>query len=159
MESQENNMRKYLLGLFLAWFPLYGNTIVVNSTIGLYDITTVTGIYSEYSGLLQQQVWWGDESLAYEMMSLSEGFDGLGYPNTGFNESPYFAYEELTIDPDSVTVWTSATGCIESVSCRAFQKNVDGGGTWAVAQVVPIPSSFWLFGSALIGLTGVKRKK
>ena len=145
------------------------NAIVVNSSIGLYDVTTVSGAYLEHSATLQQQVWWGNESLAYEMMSLSEGFDGLGYPNVGYNESPYFAHDDLTFAPNdiSVPVWTTATGCFESVSCRAFQMEIDGicGAdfgfpcVWGVAQAVPIPSAMWLFGSGLIGLIGVARRK
>ena len=153
----------------LTVVSINANAIVVNSSIGLYDVTTVTGTYLEHSALLQEQVWWGDESLAYEMMSLSEGFDGLGYPNVGYNESPYFAYDDLTVTPDDISViaWTTATGCFESVSCRAFQKEIDGicGAeygfpcVWGVAQVVPVPSAVWLFGSGLIGLIGVARRK
>jgi len=162
-------MNKYLIGFFLAWLPLYGNAIVVNSSIGMYDVTTVSGTFSEHSATLQQQVWWGNESLAYEMMSLSEGFDGLGYPNVGYNESPYFAYADFIVPPDdiSVAVWTTATGCTESVSCRAFQDEIDGicfpdSGypcVWGVAQPVPVPPALWLFGFGLLGLVGVARRK
>lgn len=171
---------KSIVGVICAYLTVVSinaNAIVINTSIGLYDITTVSGTYLEHRATLQQQVWWGNESLAYEMMSLTEGFDGLGYPNTGYNESPYFAYDDLTVAPDDISViaWTTATGsgCSDSRSnlCGAFQIELDGicfpelgfPCVWGVAQAVtpsvPVPTAFWLFGSGLISLIGATRRK
>lgn len=120
-------MSRFLAGITLILLSNVSNATLINSTAGLYDVTTVTGTYTGHQSLLQNQVWWGDSDLAHEFLYLiSEDAwtpDGLGYPNTGYNESPHFAFAELA--PDKINVWTEATGCFGTGDCT-FQHTIDG---------------------------------
>lgn len=53
--------------------------------------------------------------------------------------------------------------CYSSISCELFNKGDSGHvtrnpGTWTVSTV-PLPAAAWLFGSAILGLVGIKRKR
>ena len=45
-------------------------------------------------------------------------------------------------------------GCASGGSCQTFTT-----GSWTRTSVIPVPAAVWLFGSGLIGLIGVARRK
>ena len=71
-------------------------------------------------------------------------------------------YDVMSYDVDDVLQWHTAdfsAGCTgfetagNKVNCDAATSHVTGYG------VVPVPATVWLFGSGLIGLVGVARRK
>ena len=70
--------------------------------------------------------------------------------------SPAHVYSWYTVSPDN------------NVSGQFLRYEVVGGGHWAhlgeieisgTLSAVPVPAAAWLFGSALIGLVGIARRK
>ena len=56
--------------------------------------------------------------------------------------------------------WISDTAVV-SVGANAFQVSFDNNGTLVTVdvQIIPVPAAVWLFGSGLLGLVGVARRK
>lgn len=88
---------------------------------------------------------------------------GWGLTNTGpfSNVQPYHYWSATEVEPYIGDVWFFLF--YDGLQHRSL-KSVDLY-AWAVhsgdvgASVVPIPATFWLFGSGLIGLFGIARKK
>jgi hypothetical protein len=72
---------------------------------------------------------------------------GIDIDLYGFGTSDYFSYVRLTDDPDEGNMSGSSVGA-----------DIDSIGAISSAAPVPIPGAFWLLGSGLIGLVGLKRK-
>src|SRR5512132_1247859 len=97
-------MRK-IIGLLLVALlagPLAANALVISvsgqgNADGQWDVSTVTGTLDEQITILGQQVWWGDEALAFAFAD--ELFLGLGTPNY-FETGPMFAYSGVNLDTD-----------------------------------------------------------
>ncbi|WP_185234595.1 hypothetical protein [Teredinibacter franksiae] len=145
-------MKNYLAALLLSFTPIYSNALVIETSVGAFDITTVTGSFSSHKDLLQSQKWWDNEILASEFLSLSAGFDKIGYINTGGNESPFFAYSGLT---SSVLAQFEATGCFgyDTVDLCRSTKEVDYFESsissfiyhWVVAKPIEVSESATFF--------------
>ena len=157
-----------LLGAMFAAslvFSIPAHAVVVTTVGGTsYDVTTVVGGYADVSGTLMSQDFWADGPLAEELATLVDV--ALGTPNGGANgvRGPLFAV------CDGVDcLWDSDnTKTIQGWSYRDPDPNPklwsiteaqSAGATWAVATVVPVPAAVWLFGSGLIGLVGIARRK
>jgi PKD repeat protein len=141
-----------VLLLLLAFNTNAADIVTIDTSLGRYDVTTVTGDYYDHEPLLKEQVWWDNEALAYEFLEAARGYEKIGYPNTGFNESPYFAYNDSFASSEvEVIYWVEATpgaeGCnpsdpdtcnifIDTISNNCYF-DVDGSlCVWAVASKV-----------------------
>ncbi len=72
-------------------------------------------------------------------------------------QSEYWSATEYALNPDFTWTFIMSSGSQQS-------NNKDGSyNAWAVydgdVSAVPIPSAVWLFGSGLIGLIGIARRK
>lgn len=113
-------------------------------TIGLgyiYSIDTLTGVMSRGTRLSN--------------LSVIPTFDSLDYGADGFlrggNAAYYSSSDLYEIDPLS--------GAARTIGPSTTTPPAIGIGSLASVSSVPIPAAAWLFGSALIGLAGIKRKK
>ena len=138
------------------------NAVVVTHDGVDYDITTVEGTYASLSSTLESQPWFLIPSLASPLTLLVSNSLGtpnasLGAPTTDFG--PLFAYGSSMLDgiPSFEAIAEfDGTGAVaqfnEPINEQAW--------TFAVGSAaVPIPAAVWLFGSGLIGLAGLRRKK
>ena len=68
------------VGLLATAFSMSANaTLIVDSSVGKYEVSTITGTFADNSALLMSQVWWGNEALAAEFAGLVA--DAFGFPN------------------------------------------------------------------------------
>ena len=90
----------------------------------------------------------------------SPGVDGEGIPVGLYNEEFLNVYYGCLIGDCATTV--DETGPL-SIMFNVADGKVYGfgaeGSTWVGTSVVPVPAAVWLFGSGLIGLVGVARRK
>lgn len=73
---------------------------------------------------------------------------GVDIDAFGFSTADLFAYVRLTDDPDEGSTTGSSVGA-----------DIDGVGAISTVSAVPIPAAAWLFGSAIVGLFGLARRR
>ena len=145
----------------------YGITLYVNSTTGENDTDTtsavinnvaptvgpINDIFTESSSLVELMVSFSDPGILDNPWDFEfhwgDGFLTFGSTNS---MSPIFASH----------IYTGAIGTIFTGNVRITDK--DGGRgergfITTITAVVPIPASVWLFGSGLLGLVGMARRK
>ena len=78
-----------LAGLLLGTFSS-ANAVIINTSVGTYDVTAVIGVPLT---TLDDQIWWGDTTLAGEFRDKVGVLLGpLNAPVAGGDASAYFAY-------------------------------------------------------------------
>ena len=98
------------------------------------------------------------------------GFIYDGVPPTGEGIATSCTGQALVCDPIELNVWGPETyasgGPLSETEVTILMTPPSASGnssatTWTITPVatVPVPAAAWLFGSALIGLAGIKRKK
>ena len=133
-------------------------TVYIASLDQNYEVSTFDASYLQQPALIESQVWWGDEALAHEFAAAVG--DHFGFPNPGDSSwgplfgHTYVAGTPVTAGSVEVKAWWSVTN---DVSGGSAWENL--GWTWAQASPVPIPAAAWLFGSAILGLGALKRKR
>lgn len=151
-------LRNFLATLALVCVAHGANAgLIIDSSVGKYEISTITGTFDDNSAFLMDQVWWDKGALAAEFAGLVG--DSFGVVNYGL-DGPWFAW---AIDTDSIT---AASYYITNPSGPEVLPDIkppsDIDGTFAYAtpvNAVPLPAAAWLFGSALLGLGAIKRRK
>jgi hypothetical protein len=161
-------MLKKILAFICLTLSIGANAATIYNHNGVdYEISTVFTSWAEDEALLSSQFWWGNEDLTVSVASSSgadlTGMDGIlfylydyEYVNTWGWEGPLVWYRE---DTDNC--------CYSNPDLQAgslvfyTQEDREHEFTYVVATVsnVPLPAAAWLFGSALIGLGVIKRKK
>ena len=119
---------------------------------------TLTFTFSESVVLESLTLSWFDPVLTYERAELILDDDGnvitineYNADSNGFSMWTYFAGEEVsqfTVSTPKRLVFGDSSFQINSLSVSAVP-----------GSAVPVPAAAWLFGSAIIGLVGLKRKK
>lgn len=156
--------------LFDGSYQLTGATdIDVDGTF--YDVAFVDGSCNAlFNGCTDFSFTTSTEALAASQSLLDQVFIGIydEYPAATFgieNES-FGNIVTLYGSPGLVAVGVNTDGPIDSVSLHVlhnadFDSTFNPYGVYAVwsATEVPVPAAAWLFGSALLGLAGIKRKK
>jgi hypothetical protein len=161
-------MLKKLLAFTCLTLSIGANAATIVNVRGTdYSIDTFLGSYNDNIVLIESQVWWEDFELASDF-AVAIG-DSLGTPNgeDGFL-SPSFAYSAVPTvfgggewegRPEGLEVnsWDTSEGWVGTTAPIPY----DYEWTYAVAtpSAVPIPAAAWLFGSALLGLGAIKRRK
>lgn len=145
-----------------------------NGVSGTYGAPSIVNGISNYvndfgatiSGTLGYSVQTDDGyNVFLDAYSLSEGYYGLAFECGGFNNTcrsdlgiftNQLGQPSLTII-DAAWGWNATTFNYQSES--NFTVNPFYGSYLVRAQIVPVPTSVWLFGSGLIGLIGVAKRK
>jgi len=94
--------------------------------------------------------------------------EGWGLTNTGpfSNVQSYYYWSATEYAPDTTIAWGFAWGGFDTdFGSQGYADKSDSLYAWAVhsgdvgAAVVPVPAAVWLFGSGLLGLVGMSRKR
>ncbi len=143
---------KKLIMVLLMIAPLSAGAVVVDSSIGQYDVTSTSTTGSDSA--LNGTAWWGSSSLAQEFAGLVGG--SLGLPNGFFGGTgPYFAYARTSTN----TVYAASFLGLFTFTDDDRSRDTN---TYALSRSVaqvPEPGSIVLFGAGLIGLALLRRRR
>ena len=148
-----------LLGAFCAFSlaVLATSTHAVLVDVGgtQYDIITIDGTFNALQTNIESQPWWGDINIARDAAFAVNTSLGTNSVNTDFG--PLFAYGK-PFESVAAVAWLFVDPL--DIDTDAFAVDPTQSVTWAVvAPEVPIPAAVWLFGSGLLGLVGIARRK
>lgn len=144
-----------VLALGLSSAASSAATVTVGGTV--WDISTLTGTFSELSSVLIGQTWWGDNPRA--VLFADELGNNLGFPNAVGRFGPYFAvgFFPVADQPDGLLSATlQSTGGIQLFGLSySSQQNIVL--TWAVATTsqVPLPAGGVLLVTGLASVVGM----
>ena len=135
----------------------HAHAILINSSAGAYDVTTITT--TGLDPILADQVWWEKDALAVEFAELVN--DDLGILNGAMEIKilgPYFAVAIRSVVIISTAAWNAET---QSVSGGGpFQRLSE---VYAVARPVPTgvpePGTLDLLGAALLALCWIRVRR
>lgn len=133
-----------------------GTVQAATATIGGidYNVTTVEGTFAQHQTLLENQVWWGDRSLANSFAGAVAA--DLGFPNNSGFYGPLFAYKRGSTTVTSFNFFSALQ--------RSFEAPLDSSGVYTyatAAQVssVPLPAGGLLLLTGIGGAAALKRRK
>ncbi|GAB3099437.1 PEP-CTERM sorting domain-containing protein [Aestuariicella hydrocarbonica] len=153
-------MNKYLFALLIL-LPLQSQALLINTSVGDYNVSTVTGTYSDLSGTLNSNIWMNNGNLALEF-STAAG-TSLGDPGplflfswgqaiTTFPNGQVDIFQSLAWAQEGFTNGCSDSDCFSREYIYAVASAVtDNNGT------VPVPSSLLLLLAGLLGMTILRR--
>jgi PEP-CTERM motif len=154
-------MLRRLLALGLMAVASQVNAILIATSVGSYDVSTVFTSYSSSPLLLESQVWWGSRDLPFEFAALTG--DSLGFPNSLpglFPESDpvpagaAFGYIALE-DADLLFAAARSQGNGEN----NFFLDLHFPYVYAIATAVPEPGTLSLFAAGLVAFVVMRRRK
>ena len=146
---------------------------------------TALGVFTNDTYIVSGQVGWGDDQADAFTFSIADGYrlqnvyitdysSSLGfddshlYMNRGANlsfdpndEIEFINFSDFSIGTDLLQ-FDSAPGPQGAGSYTVQWQEFDGPSNYEmefVVSAVPVPAAVWLFGSGLIGLVGVARRK
>lgn len=130
-------------------FSWNGNNIPVDASFGMdpslgFDLTDLTSIYT---------AWSNGNAVYFDVNSLDT--DGDGVLGTAMTEGPFIGFTPY------FTGFATVTGVCDDLLLATTCTTIPSG--IALPEVtlstVPVPGAAWLFGSGLLGLAGVIRRK
>ena len=144
--------------------PTSAQAVIISTSVGDYDVTTVLTDFRSYEDVFESQVWWGDVTLAEEFATLTNTI--FGTPNLGLY-SPFFWYTSTDItgpcagigEPYAGVFWDNRAGRASPV-CAATAPN--GPYTFAIAEAVssvPEPTVLALIGLGVAGIGFARTKR
>ena len=111
-----------------------------------YDVSTVTGLHSDFATQIESTPWWGSQADAKSAVEQVLGTLGPG--------NVFFSYELVGGNANAMYL-------VGGIGQRYYYTPTAHPGTFAVATLspVPVPAAVWLFGTALIGFVGMSRRR
>jgi hypothetical protein len=150
-------MKKILMALIFIGSVFQAHATIISTSVGDYNIETILCTFNDTvcQEILDDQVWWGNSTLAEEFSDEVGSFFGSinPFPSTLF--TVYFAFGA------SSTSSGLASGCELALGCHDNLTSAVNDRYWATAtQVsVPEPSTVSLILVILSGLIFVRRKR
>lgn len=162
-------MKTIILAL-LAALPFQANALLIHSSDGDYQVSTVAGKFSELESTLVNQVWWGKADLAAEFADLVGDKLGLLNLDLGVLDlhlGAYFVHEKSDVllsllDSKKYAVWGLLGGVTQKTS------HLLDYGVWAIAEkvlhhdgpvAVPEPGALGLMGLGLMAMAIGRRRR
>ena len=143
-----------LVSLVVLLSPAVANAVLISTSAGDFEVTTVAGSFEDFEDLLTSQVWWGDQDLALEFA----GQNLMGLPISG-SLGPFFV-TLFDIETDLVegAVWIE-----DQLRAAGFSTSPDNSrAIFAIAERVSVPEPGTLallgIGLASLGLARLRRK-
>ena len=145
--------------------PASAHAVIISTSIGDYEVSTVLTDFASYEAVFESQVWWEDVSLAEEFAALTN--TAFGTPNFGIY-TPFFWYTSTDMtgpcagigEPYAGVFWDNRAGRVSPV-CAASAPN--GPFTFAIAEAVyasvPEPSVLALFALGVAGIGFARTKR
>lgn len=134
----------------------HAHAILMNSSAGAYDVTTITT--TGLDPIVADQVWWQKDALAVEFAERVN--DDLGLLNGGVETKtfgPFFAIAIRSVVVISTTVWNAEIQSADSSGI--FQRPSE---VYAVERTVPTgapePGTLDLLGVGLLGIFVLRRR-
>ena len=113
-----------------------------------------------------------DSDMGHLFYTELSGTSGSSILDSGDSDLSLFSNIQISLGAGDATYWTSTTNASNTARAWNFSFangdqshnfKVNAGFVWAVragdVAAVPIPAAVWLFGSGLLGLIGVARRK
>lgn len=116
--------RKYVGIILIICLPISAKALIITTSVGQYDLSSVAGEYMMVKDVLHDQVWWGNEALAHEFLGEAHYIDRMEYENLDLNQSAYFAFSES--GEKGVLAWWEGTICPEDPERCRLISYVDG---------------------------------
>lgn len=132
----------------------FGHTWVADQVTGVLDSSSPAGSFSGSNALGAYDYTAGIANMAAGQVAVGTLFDW----STSV-DIPVLAVFDCTSAPGTCTgINTTAGGSMQTGPFAGATPAFNGTGS-LVAPAVPVPAAVWLFGSGLLGLVGVARRK
>jgi len=84
-----------------------------------------------------------------------------GVQSFNFSDATFYGMSlwDIGADPDNYITLSNVEFCGQVISDRVDFSNTSGSACTFDTSAIPIPAAVWLFGSGLIGLVGIARRK
>ncbi len=139
--------------------------VIVEYGGSTYSVDAIYGAYGDLQPILQDQIIFGDVNLLIPLADLVGG--SLGYPNiidgigTSEENTPLSPFFVLSDNYGPYNSWNGLYNAEGGGS--AFVGGGENGNStpyyFATVTQVPIPAAAWLFGSAVLGLGVLKKRR
>jgi hypothetical protein len=125
-----------------------------------YDVTTVVGTYPSLSSTLQNQVWYGNPSLADDFAYAVGG--QLGFPIfSNFSLGPFFAFEVTDTTLRGAAVYDIVLGSVHTVVFEVTGALTTPYTFATIQQVSTVPdvgTTAVMLGLAMAGMMSLRRR-
>ena len=148
-------LKSAAFAIIVGFLSLPASAYSIATSVGTYDVLSITGTYNNLLDTLDDQVWWGDITLAAEFAGAV--MDNLGLPNIGGDVGPYF----VTGDNGSTFSGADWVQSSASVFTGPISSALNSDRVFAIATPVPVPEpgTLSLLAVGLVGSVLMRRKK
>ena len=89
-----NNKFVAMIAVVLLAGPMAANAVPITTSAGTFELSVIEDNFSDISGILTSQVWWGNDALATEFAMSAQALGLSALNSSAFRENmgPVFAY-------------------------------------------------------------------
>jgi len=89
-----NNKFVAMIAVVLLAGPMAANAVPITTSAGTFELSVIEDNFSDISGTLTSQVWWGNDALATEFAMSAQALGLSALNSSAFRENmgPVFAY-------------------------------------------------------------------